>query len=230
MKPKYIVLIIILCVLPIVLLVGARLLKVFVTYSIPTVSMDPTFAAGMNVFGSSLPGVEKGDIVSYKPNQLPGESYDGDFIGRIVADEGDTVEMYGDCLYIDGSLTDDTLKYAYLFVFDKMDLKTPLSTYQEQHRVFPHEEGNFIFNGTYNELKKLGIERTAHRVCYSIETKPETFGVHSDSTWTLADMGPIVVPPGHYFIMGDNRSNSLDGRARGFVPADKIVAKILTGN
>ena len=39
--------------------------------------------------------------------------------------------------------------------------------------------------------------------------------------------GPVTVPAGHYFMMGDNRDNSQDSRYWGFLPRDYIKGRAL---
>ena len=41
------------------------------------------------------------------------------------------------------------------------------------------------------------------------------------------DWGPIVVPPGHFFMMGDNRDESYDSRFWGFLPEAHVLGRPL---
>ncbi|HLH31951.1 MAG TPA: signal peptidase I [Terriglobia bacterium] len=52
-------------------------------------------------------------------------------------------------------------------------------------------------------------------------------GTDEDPYWyeEYVKDGEIVVPPNHYFAMGDNRDNSADSRYWGFVPRELIVGK-----
>ncbi|MBZ5535075.1 MAG: signal peptidase I [Acidobacteriia bacterium] len=55
--------------------------------------------------------------------------------------------------------------------------------------------------------------------------------IYPDSEWIPREarirdnFGPVTVPPDHYFAMGDNRDESLDGRYWGFVPKENMVGE-----
>jgi signal peptidase I len=61
---------------------------------------------------------------------------------------------------------------------------------------------------------------------------PSNLGNGITETWALdlpthIQGDDLVVPPGKYFAMGDNRLDSLDGRYWGFVPSENIVGRPL---
>jgi signal peptidase I len=72
-------------------------------------------------------------------------------------------------------------------------------------------EENGVRKVIYEEVLPEGIK---HKVQF-----------YEDFPFSKRDFGPVVVPPNHYFVMGDNRDNSEDSRYWGFVPRENIVGK-----
>lgn len=48
----------------------------------------------------------------------------------------------------------------------------------------------------------------------------------SPQRFALSSFGPVTVPEGHFFMLGDNRDNSADSRFIGFVPRSNILGRV----
>ena len=198
---------------PVLLLVFLLRSFLYEPFKIPSSSMVPTLTVGdlilVNKFtyGIRLPIINKkiiqindpqrGDVMVFKyPKDLS-----LDYIKRVVGVPGDKIVYRNKRLTVNGQ----ALSYS------------PQSDYlDEEHLSYSKQ---FRENLTVREHNILNDENAPTYV-----HNPDAFPQHELCSYN-AEGFACTVPTGHYFMMGDNRDNSLDSRYWGFVPDKNIVGK-----
>lgn len=191
---------------------------IYEPFQIPSGSMMPTLLDGdfilVNKFNYGLrdPVVrnkfvevglpERGDVVVFKYPEDPRI----DYIKRVVGLPGDRVIYKNKMIYIKAACKETDEKCPEFEPIAKtFKNKTDYSDGQDALSRYTSVMGEKTHDLLINEQV---LPRTQHYF--------KQAGTQRDE---------FLVPEGKYFVMGDNRDNSLDGRFWGFVPEENLVGE-----
>ena len=182
-------------------------------FKIPSTSMVPTLLVGdfilVNKFtyGIRLPVInrkvielntpERGDVMVFRFPEDPSL----DYIKRVVGVPGDRID------YADKRLTVNGVE---------VPLKR-LEDYLSRERMQYSRRYAETFGAREHEIL---VDEDAPAFMPAGRAFP-----HAENCTYNSRGLSCTVPPGHYFMMGDNRDNSSDSRVWGFVPDENIVGK-----
>jgi len=203
---------------PVILVVFVLRSFLFEPFRIPSASMVPTLLIGdlilVNKFeyGIRLPIVNqkiidignpnRGDIVVFRYPLDPSV----DYVKRLIGLPGDKITYKNKRLFINGE---------------------PVETAKLAEDFFDDERVSYTSQFT-EKLPRDGAVR-AHRILNdnnSLPMLPEFTAFRDNCAYADGNLEvTCTVPAGHYFMMGDNRDNSLDSRFWGFVPDRNIVGR-----
>jgi len=149
----------------------------------------------------------RGDVVIFKAP--PGN--DVDYIKRVIGLPGDTVQMIGGQLHLNG---------------------VPVPKVKVADFVIRTSPNTSCISPEFEAVEPNGIQ-SCHYPQYR-ETLPggKSYNVLDLGYRPQDDTPPVVVPVGHVFLMGDNRDNSMDSRfpaveggGIGLVPQDNLIGR-----
>tara|TARA_R100000935_G_scaffold1439_1_gene4639 strand:- start:206630 stop:207316 length:687 start_codon:yes stop_codon:yes gene_type:complete len=224
MNRTYIVLIVIAVLGAIGFVVFALNQNIAKPYIMSTTANEPTLPLGSQMMSSSLWDYENGDFIIFlaedyfSKEKLP-------HIFRLVASEGDTLEIKKGIVYVNSTNVDEnyTLKHLYKIHFDD----------------YPIFEDN-IHSGDYvypsNQAKTdsllvhlpdaIAIKDKTRRVITSNTIHNSAIEETYNALWNKDKFGPLIIPEQKLFVMGDNRDNSQDSRFIGLVDNKDVLGTI----
>jgi signal peptidase I len=224
-----------------VILVGARL-AVVEAFKSPSTSMAPTIALGDHLMAEKVTprfGVGRGDVVVFRHPCGP-----EDYLKRVAAIAGDTIEVRCDVVYVNGAALPATLVQGEGCMYDDRDpdgrwRETPCSEYAEvqaghRYHIYaspgraarrsdapaPHDFPALRDPPVPPSCAADGGGRAR------ANQQPGAIVAKRTGDGACAPQRQYVVPPGHVFMLGDNRDNSNDSRTWGAVPVEDIRGKV----
>lgn len=177
---------------------------------VPSGSMEPTILVGDRILVNKLAyGLRvplTGVWLARWDHPAPGEivilhsPVDGTrLVKRVIAGPGDVLELRGGVVLVNGM----PATYA--------------PPAPGEGDALPAERRN---QHRFAQETLLGSSAGGTGLPHAVMATPAIAGRGS-----ARDFGPVTVPPGSYFVMGDNRDMSADSRAFGFVPERSIVGR-----
>ena len=227
-------------ILAIVLVVRSFLIEPF---NIPSSSMVPTLYTGDFIavnkyaYGIRLPLVntkvldlgapQHGDVVVFRFPLNPKQYY----IKRVIGVGGDTVSFNNGQLSVNGkaiattpaNFTPDPKMTAQLYPPGKTETGE-LVTAEQAAQLGNQEELSAKYvqespsSNHQHLVRYLGDKNWFQYASFLQQASPQLMASQGQQ-WQL------TVPKGHYFVMGDNRDRSADGRFWGFVPDENLAGK-----